>query len=187
MRFALVATLALAATAAHAQIDASVVPDDAPEWEALDAAIADATSENKVLLLHGYAKWCGWCARLDQEVYTDDAVQAYLAENFEVTRLDIENRTTVDFFDFRLPMAWLASGIGITSTPTTIFVDAQDGEIITRLPGYADRETFLYALRFVREGAYETMSFQDFIDAEEEKAGGVTAGDDAAPLIPLVD
>lgn len=189
MRLALLLALLLAVGTAHAQpVDASVIPDDAPEWQPMDEAIAEADADGKVLLMHGFAKWCGWCARLDQDVYTDDNVQAYLAENFEVTRVDIENRDVIDFFEYRLPTAWLASGLGITSTPTTVFVDADTGEIITRLPGYADRETFLYALRYVREGVYETASFQDFVDAEEALKEAAEAVDEAAgPLVPMVD
>lgn len=184
MRFALCLSLLLFAGAAQAQgVDASVIPDDAPEWETLADAIDESKTEQKILLLHGYAKWCNWCAKMDQDVYTNDEVQAYLDEHFEVTRLDIENRETVDFFDFRLPMAWLSSGIGITSTPTTVFVDAEAGEIITRLPGYADAETFLYALRFVNEGAYATSSFRDFVDAEK----GIKEASDDTPMIPLAD
>ncbi|MEM1056365.1 MAG: thioredoxin fold domain-containing protein [Bacteroidota bacterium] len=189
MRLALLFVLTLAVSAAHAQpVDASIIPDDAPEWQTVGTAIADAEAEDKVLLLHGYAAWCGWCARLDQDVYTDDEVQAYLAQNFEVTRLNIENRETIDFFDFRLPVAWLASGIGITSTPTTIFMDPESGEIITRLPGYADRETFLYALRYVREGAYERESFQDFVDARKEEIELEEVEEPGpAPLVPLAE
>ncbi|MEM6325873.1 MAG: thioredoxin fold domain-containing protein [Bacteroidota bacterium] len=190
IRLALLASLALVSVGAHAQpVDASIIPEDAPEWQPIAEAIAEAEADGKVLLLHGYASWCGWCARLDEDVYTDDDVQAYLAENFEVTRVNIENVDVIDFFDYRLPTAWLASGIGITSTPTTVFVDAEDGEIITRLPGYADRETFLYALRYVRERAYENGSFQEFIDGEQAQATTEADGatPEATPMVPLVD
>ena len=181
MRLALL-LLALAASPALAQTDASIIPDDAPDWRPIEEAIQSAEADGKILLLHGYAKWCGWCARLDQDVYTQDDVQAYLADNFEVARVDIENRDTIDFFDFRLPTAWLASGLGITSTPTTVFMDAQSGEVITRLPGYADQETFLYALRFVREGAYAEISFNDWVNAQKEGSE-----EEDAPLIPLAE
>ena len=173
--------LAAAAPAALAQVDASVIPDDAPDWKTMDQAIADAREGGKTLLLHGYAAWCGWCSRLDNDVYTDDAVQAYLAEHFEGTRLDIEDPGTVTFYDYTLPTAWLASGIGITSTPTTVFVDGETGELITRLPGYADAETFLLALRFVEEEAYETMTFRAFLDANQP-----AEEEPAAPMLPSV-
>ena len=190
MRLALLALgVLLLASGARAQaVDASRIPDDAPDWRTVEGAADEARDDGKLLLIHGYATWCGWCARLDEDVYTDDTVQAYLAENFEGARLDIENRETVDFFDYTLPGAWLAAGLGITSTPTTIFVDPETGETITRLPGYADAETFLYALRFVREGAYAELSFQEFVDAQKaagEVEDSAAPADEDAPLIPL--
>jgi thioredoxin-related protein len=192
MRLVLLAAgVLLLASGADAQqpVDASVIPADAPEWRTLEGAVDEARDEGKLLLIHGYASWCGWCARLDEDVYTDDTIQAYIAEHFEGARLNIENRETVEFFDYRLPQAWLAAGLGVTSTPTTVFVDPASGETITRLPGYADAETFLYALQFVREGAYESSSFTEFMDARKAEAGGETpdADDEATPLIPLAD
>lgn len=168
--------------------DASVIPADAPDWTPIETAVTEAKTGQKTLLLHGYAAWCGWCARLDNDVYTNDEIQEYLDENFEVARLDIENRETIEFFDYRLPTAWLASGLGVTSTPTTIFMDPETGEVITRLPGYADPETFLFALRFVREGAYEEGSFQDFMDREKGVTDeDLTDADATAPLVPVAN
>lgn len=185
-RFALPLALLLAASGAAAQgTDASIIPDDAPDWIPIETAVTEAKEGEKTLLLHGYAAWCGWCARLDTDVYTDDAIQEYLDENFEVARLDIENRETIDFFEYRLPRAWLASGLGVTSTPTTIFMDPETGEVITRLPGYADAETFLFALRYVREGAYEEGSFQDFVDREKGLAEDDV--DATTPLVPVAN
>ncbi len=190
-RTALLLALLLAASGVAAQ-DASIIPDDAPEWKPIETAVAEAKTGEKTLLLHGYAAWCGWCGRLDTDVYTDDTIQAYLDANFEVARLDIENREPIEFFDYRLPTAWLASGLGITSTPTTIFMDPQTGEVITRLPGYADAETFLFALRYVREGAYEDGSFQDFMDREngvtpDTSGDDMTDEDATAPLVPVAN
>jgi thioredoxin-related protein len=59
-----------------------------------------------------------------------------------------------------------------------VFVDT-NGELITKLPGYSDAETFLYALRFVRTGSYATQSFREFMDAE--RGIGMPAMRQAAP------
>lgn len=154
--------------AAQAQVDASVVPDDAPEWLPMGEAIERAQAEDKLIVVHGYASWCGWCAKLDQDVYTDDAVQAYLADNFTATRLDLEDDSPVQFFDADVTYMQLGQAMGITGTPTTVFVDT-DGTLITKLPGYTNAETFLLALRYVREAAYETQSFDAFLEANRPR------------------
>ena len=159
---ALAALLALPATAQGT--DASVVPADAPTWRSMAEAVAAAKADSRTLLVHTYATWCGWCARFDREVYTDDAVQAYLAEHFALTRVDLEGQETVPFFEHSVPMATLGNAFGVTGTPTTVFV-GPDGQLLTKLPGYTDVPTFLQVLRYVHEGAYETQTFRQYMDA----------------------
>jgi thioredoxin-related protein len=168
----------LLALPAQAQTDASIIPDDAPAWLSMEDAISTAQADGKLIVVHTYASWCGWCAKLDNEVYTDDAVQAYLAEHFTATRVDLEGEASVQFFEHAVSMSGLGHAFGVTGTPTTVFVDT-NGELITKLPGYADAETFLYALRYVRTGAYETTSFRQFMDAE--RGLGMPAMQQAAP------
>ena len=163
IRLFLLAALMLPLSA-QAQRDASVVPDDAPDWVGLEAAIADAQAGDKLILVYGYASWCGYCVRFDREVFTDDAVQAYVNEHFAPTRLNLEDTTQVQFFDVSVTGVDLGNAMGITGTPTSVFVGS-DGSMITKMPGYTDPETFLYTLQYVKEEAYETTPFNQFIAA----------------------
>ena len=162
-RLLLLLALALPATV-RAQVDASIVPDDAPDWLSMEEAIATAQADDKIVLVYGYASWCGYCARFDAEVFTDDAIQGYLAEHYAPVRLDIEGADTLQFFDASVTGRELGGAMGISGTPTNVFVDT-DGSLITKLPGYTDAETFRYVLEYVHEEAYETTPFDQFIVA----------------------
>jgi thioredoxin-related protein len=155
----------LLAAPALAQNDASVIPEDAPDWLTMEEAVADVQAGDRLLLVYGYAAWCGYCVRFDREVFTDDAVQAYVNEHYAPVRLDLESAEEVPFFDATVTMAQLGAAMAISGTPTSVFVDG-DGTLITKLPGYTDPETYLLALRYVREEAYETVAFEDFLEAE---------------------
>lgn len=164
-----VLALALPASTALAQVDASVVPEDAPDWLPMAAAVADAQENGKLLLVYTYASWCGYCARFDQNVFTDDSVQTYLAEHFAPVRVDLESEERVAFFDADVTMAELGAAMQITGTPTSVFVE-RDGSLITKLPGYTDPATYLLALRYVREEAYKTTPWDAYREANAAAA-----------------
>lgn len=183
-RLALLAALLLPLAAQAQDQDSPAVnngyeiPADAPAWLSVEGAIAAAQDSDKLVLVYGYAAWCGYCVRFDREVFTDDAVQAYVNEHFAPARLDLEDTTTVQFFDASVTGVELGRAMGISGTPTTVFVD-RDGSLITKFPGYTDAETFLYALQYVKEAAYETTPFDAFLAARR-------AGIDATPKIPAL-
>ena len=162
----LLLALALFALAlpASAQNDASQIPENHPEWLSMAEAVQQTKTDGKLMLVYGYASWCGFCVRFDAEVFTNEDVQAYLAEHFAVTRLDIEDSTRVAFHDADVTAAELGRAMAISGTPTNVFVDA-DGALITKFPGYTDPETFLFALQYVREEAYETQPFDVYLTA----------------------
>lgn len=148
------------------EVDASIIPDDAPAWVDLKTAPDEAATLDKPLLVHAYATWCGWCVRADDEVYTDDEVQAYVDSVFVPTRMDIESREVIDFFDWRLPTSFLASGLGANATPTTIFV-TPGGEPITYLSGFRAAPEMLVILKWVGEEAYLTESFEQYAERHD--------------------
>jgi thioredoxin-related protein len=146
-------------------------PEDAPNWLPMGDAIAAAQTDGDLLLIHTYAVWCGWCRRLDNDTYTDDAVQAYLDDHYEVTRLDIESPEEVDFFGGPIPMRSLAEGFQVSGTPTTVFFDAE-GNFITTVSSYWPPDQFLHVLRYVQGRFYEMMPFPDYVEMVEAEQGG---------------
>jgi thioredoxin-related protein len=165
LRLAALAALALLAFGRPATAqgtDASIIPADAPNWLPMGEAIQAARADTSVLMVHLYATWCGWCARLDADVYSDDAIQEYLGEHFQVTRVNIESDEVVPFFGRDVPMTDLASAFEVEGTPTIVFFTA-GGHYITKLPGFSPADQFYLVLRYVNERGYEMMPFQDWI------------------------
>lgn len=143
---------------------------EAPAWRTFAEATGAAPASGKKVLLDVYAPWCGWCRKMQAEVYTDAALRAYLHDHFEIARVDLSvHDDTLHYRGFAVSSAELAAGLGATATPTTVFLEP-DGTYITRLPGFHPTADFLQVLRFIATDAYRTQTFEAFRQGED--AGG---------------
>ena len=156
--------------AAPARAQAPTPPG--PAWQTIEEAVASASESGKKILLSVYAPWCGWCRKLDTEVYPNEEVLAYLEEHFVLARVDGDDPETKHRFKgYHLNGPQLAQAFGANGFPTTIFLEA-DGEYINRLPGYADADVFLEVLRYIGSEAYDEMTFEDYAEQEAGAKAG---------------
>ena len=139
----------------------------APAWQTFEEAEAAAAEGDQFFLVDVYADWCGWCRRLEREVYADDEVQAYLEQHFAYTRLDFDaTDRDVAFKGDTFTMQQMAYLLGAQGVPTVAFL-APDGNYITHVPGFVERDDFLDVLRFIATEAYKEQSWEEFVAAEE--------------------
>lgn len=124
------------------------------EWPSFDEAVVTGKREAKPILIDVYAPWCGWCAKMQQEVYGNTTLTAYVQENFAYGRLNIDDsETRHDFMGYSLTSQELGYGLGASATPTTVFLDSE-GAYITRLEGFRDLASFGEVLRYIASGTY---------------------------------
>jgi len=143
------------AAPAHAQL--SIPPT------AFEDVVDRAESQDTPILVEVYTSWCPYCERMQEEVYADSTVQAYLEANFTYVRLnsDTTGSTTHRFDGRTVTTSELASLFGARGVPTTVFLKP-DGTPIAHQPGFIERPMFLTMIRFVGSGAYEEESFESF-------------------------
>ncbi len=131
-------------------------------WLGYSEAVRKAGETRRIVLVDVYTDWCGWCKRMDRDVYGDPAVQAVLEKNFVTAKLDAESAKTHSFQGQTASEREIARAYGITGYPTTVFL-SEDGEPITILPGYIPKETFLQVLEYIHTRRYETQSWEEFV------------------------
>jgi thioredoxin-related protein len=138
-------------------------------WLGFEAGIAEAKKSKKKILVDVYTDWCGWCKKMDREVFESETVAPYLRERYVLIKLNAESSAKLQYKTYKLTEAELARGFGVRSYPTVVFIDS-DGEPIDYLAGYIASEQFLPIIKFVGESLYKTMSWDEY-----QKSGGASS------------
>ncbi len=131
------------------------------EWKTLPDAVAAAQSSQKKIMVDVFTDWCFWCKKMDTSVYGDMEVQKYLADHFELVKLNAESESKHIFRDGNYSERQIAGAFEVDGYPTTLFLSS-DAQMITAVPGYLEPKTFLAVLEFIHDEHYKSMSWQDF-------------------------
>ena len=127
-RTAYILVAVLAAAVAHA---ANV------EWtHDYDAALKKAKTDKKLVMIDIYTDWCGWCKKLDSDVYTDKNVQEKLAKSFICVKINPEKSPSGKK---------LMKEFGVKGFPYIAFVDG-DGNKVGEIGGYKPAKAFAAVL-----------------------------------------
>lgn len=129
------ATLALFAGAfffAVATHAGSPGDDDGAAWMTdFDAAKTKAASEDKPMLVDFTGSdWCGWCIKLDKEVFSKKEFKDYAEENLVLVEIDFP-RGKEQSAELKAQNQALAQKYGVRGFPTILMLDA-DGEVIEK-------------------------------------------------------
>ena len=99
--------------------------------ESYEDAIAVAkTLKRPVLIDFTGSDWCGWCIKLDQEVFREKAFQKYAEKDLVLLKIDFPRRKRLTEAQQKANMA-LAQKFGIRGFPTIVIVDS-DGKELAR-------------------------------------------------------
>jgi len=122
-------------------------------WLGYDEGMALGKQEGKKILLHFYADWCGYCKKMNKEIFSQSDAADFINQNFIPIRVNSDN-------EVQLAQAYRVSGL-----PTTWFLD-KNGEGILSIPGYIPKEMFVSYMKFVQTDSYQNMSFRQFMGVE---------------------
>lgn len=138
------AALLAASLAPHAAGAAEV------RWRTWDAGLKEAASTGKPILVDVYTDWCGWCKRMDRDVYAKPEVSEYLAKHFVAIKLDAESKAPARYQGRSETGRSIAQGFRVTGYPTTVFLRS-NGEHLVNVPGYRPAPDFRVLLRYIGE------------------------------------
>lgn len=173
--------LAYAAMRAHAETP--ILTDDGlykQPWfleSFLDLAddLEAAHKERKRFVVMWELKGCPYCKETHLVNFAQARITDYVKANFDVLQLNIiGSRKVTDFDGAVLSEKELAAKYGVRFTPTFQFFGEGAMKLktlppaqreVARAPGYMLPDDFLAMFRYVREKAYESKSFRDYLKA----------------------
>jgi thioredoxin-related protein len=132
-------------------------------WRGWDAGLREAEASQRPVLVDVYTDWCGWCRRMDRDVYGREPIRSYLSERFVTVKLNAESGETARYDGRSFTSRSLATRFRVTGYPTTIFLRA-NGEHLVNVPGYVPPERFMLLLRYIGDGYLDRgVAFDDFV------------------------
>ena len=96
------------------------------EWRRdIRTALEEASSNHKVVVVDVYTDWCGWCHKMDDNIYSSPQIAA-LSKDVVFLKLDAEDGAEGQQF---------AKQTKVTGYPTTFVLDGE-GTVIDTAKGY---------------------------------------------------
>jgi thiol-disulfide isomerase/thioredoxin len=108
---------------------AALIPSTGITWQSYEDGLTAAAAEGKPVMIDFMADWCGWCKKLDAEVYSQKAV-IDLGKQFVWVQVNGGMRRD------------LVRKYGVDGFPTILFLNAR-GQEIHRVVGFEPAAKFL--------------------------------------------
>jgi thiol-disulfide isomerase/thioredoxin len=128
------------------------------------AALREARTTGKPVMVDFWAKWCEWCHKLDATTYRDEKVVALLRE-FVPVKVDTEGS---------LGERELSAQHGVETLPTIAFL-SPGGRLSMRHASFEGPETFPAFLEGARRLASEVNGWESALARDRDDAAALSA------------
>ena len=134
----------------HGVVVATGKPDSAAiTWlHDIDAALSQARSQGKIVMVDVYTDWCGWCKKLDEETYSDKGV-IDLVRGFVNLKVDGDDKAATGAFTRKYR---------VDGYPTILFLDS-DGSVVNQIGGFVDAMEFIKQIRRTNDNRDKLKSY----------------------------
>ncbi|OHD63311.1 MAG: hypothetical protein A2176_00285 [Spirochaetes bacterium RBG_13_51_14] len=137
-------------------------------WHDFNGGLKLAVEKRKPVVMDFYAEWCGWCRKMEAEVFTDPEVASKLRDNYICIRLHTDKNfdEKIKYKNHILTKQEFAAMLGVQGLPTVVFLD-REGNLITKIPGFINKSMFLPLLSYIQDECYmKKIPFQDYMEGK---------------------
>ena len=131
-------------------------------WLKYDEGLKQASEDDKLIFINVYTNWCGFCKKMDRETFSDKKIINYLNDHFVSVKLNAESKEKMALPTGSYSGRQIAGSFAVRGYPTFVFLNS-NGEKIFARSGYLPPDGFIYLLRYVAEGHYESKSLREYV------------------------
>jgi thioredoxin-related protein len=132
------------------------------KWHRWEEGVRKAHDSGKFLLVDVYTKGHEWRKRMDQLVYIHPRVQELIAAQFIPTKLDAESEAVIANGTNHYIERECAKLLNVNSCPTTLVFNS-NFQLVARLNGSTNADTFIRFLYYVSGKYYKRYSFEQYL------------------------
>jgi len=125
-----------------------------------------AAEQNKPIVLYFWTTWCTYCEDYNRQVYSDQTVQSHLDE-FVLVAVNLDNDGP--------EASRLQRKYNVNYPPQHVIV-TPEGEVLTRISGYAPKQDFLAYLERAKQKANADAGTGASANSTAETNATATAG-----------
>lgn len=161
----------VSALSLSAQVNSTV------RWYTIEEAEKMTKKSPRPIFVDTYTDWCGWCKRLDSDVFTNPVIVQILNEKYYPVKFNAESTEPVTFQGktykndgaygraHQLAYALLK---GKLSYPTVVFLNNK-AQVITPVPGFRSAKEFEPILIYFSGNDWQTKNYEDFYSSFKGK------------------
>ena len=141
-------------------------------WLTWNEGLRRASASRRPVLVDVYTDWCGWCKRMERDVYSRSDVREYLSRKFVTVKLNAESPASGKYEGRTLTSRDIAARFRVSGYPTTVFL-RPGGDHLVNVPGYVDGDRFLLLLHYIGDGHLDRgVPFEEFAKRSSDSPSG---------------
>jgi thioredoxin-related protein len=126
-------------------------------------ALKRAHQQGKKVFVYFGRHGCGWCEKMNKEVFSVPAIRSRYTDHFVLVYIDTESGRRLKLPDGeRITEMELAARHRIIATPMFAFLEA-DGKLIFKISGLQSVKDFEDYDRYVHDGHYRRQGLREYL------------------------